>query len=88
MLVGHDTGSFDITPVIPHAIANFSKFRHTNLMHDLNPLWLNSVVALGIGLLIGAERERNKGSGPDRSPAGIRIFCHCCHVGRCQHYAL
>jgi uncharacterized membrane protein YhiD involved in acid resistance len=29
-------------------------------------------VALGIGLLIGAERERRKGSGPQRSPAGIR----------------
>ncbi|MGA8898605.1 MgtC/SapB family protein [Bradyrhizobium sp.] len=31
-------------------------------------------VALGIGLLIGAERERRKGSGPLRSPAGIRTF--------------
>ncbi len=31
-------------------------------------------VALGIGLLIGAERERRKGSGPSRSPAGIRTF--------------
>ena len=31
-------------------------------------------VALGIGLLIGAERERRKGSGPQRSPAGIRTF--------------
>lgn len=31
-------------------------------------------VALGIGLLIGAERERRKGSGPHRSPAGIRTF--------------
>ena len=30
--------------------------------------------ALGIGLLIGAERERRKGSGPDRAPAGIRTF--------------
>lgn len=29
---------------------------------------------LGIGLLIGAERERRKGEGPSRSPAGIRTF--------------
>jgi uncharacterized membrane protein (DUF4010 family) len=36
--------------------------------------WLNLAVALGVGLLIGAERERNKGTGPDRSPAGIRTF--------------
>lgn len=31
-------------------------------------------VALGIGLLIGAERERNKGEGPGRAAAGIRTF--------------
>ena len=30
--------------------------------------------ALGIGLLIGAERERRRGEGPVRSPAGIRTF--------------
>ena len=35
---------------------------------------LNLVVALGIGLLIGAERERRKGEGSARSPAGIRTF--------------
>jgi len=39
-----------------------------------NVPWLNLAVALGIGLLIGAERERSKGSGPDRSSAGIRTF--------------
>jgi len=39
-----------------------------------NTLWLNLAVALGIGLLIGAERERRKGTGPDRSSAGIRTF--------------
>lgn len=50
-------------------------------MHDLNPLWLNLVVALGIGLLIGAERERSKGSGPDRSPAGIRTFAIAAMLG-------
>lgn len=37
-------------------------------------LWLNLAVALGIGLLIGAERERHKGTGPDRSSQGIRTF--------------
>lgn len=31
-------------------------------------------VAMGIGLLIGAERERRKGTSPDRSAAGIRTF--------------
>jgi len=35
---------------------------------------LNLAVALGIGLLIGAERERRKGEGPSRSSAGIRTF--------------
>lgn len=30
--------------------------------------------ALAIGLLMGAERERRKGEGPQRSPAGIRTF--------------
>lgn len=39
-----------------------------------NALWLNLAVALGIGLLIGAERERSKGTGPDRASAGIRTF--------------
>ena len=31
-------------------------------------------VALGAGLLVGAERERRKGSGPARAAAGIRTF--------------
>ena len=31
-------------------------------------------LALGIGLLIGLERERRKGAGPDRRAAGIRSF--------------
>jgi uncharacterized membrane protein (DUF4010 family) len=35
---------------------------------------LNLAVALGIGLLIGVERERRKGEGPSRSFAGIRTF--------------
>jgi uncharacterized membrane protein (DUF4010 family) len=32
------------------------------------------LVALGIGLLVGVERERAKGDGPDRGPAGLRTF--------------
>ena len=31
-------------------------------------------LAFGIGLLIGVERERRKGTGPTRGPAGIRTF--------------
>jgi uncharacterized membrane protein (DUF4010 family) len=35
---------------------------------------LSLAIALGIGLLIGAERERRKGRQPDRFAAGIRTF--------------
>ncbi|HEU4707841.1 MAG TPA: DUF4010 domain-containing protein [Methylophilaceae bacterium] len=35
---------------------------------------LGICVALGVGLLIGAERERRKGTGPTRAVAGIRTF--------------
>jgi uncharacterized membrane protein (DUF4010 family) len=38
-------------------------------------------IALGIGLLIGAERERRKGEGASRSPAGIRTFGLTCLLG-------
>lgn len=31
-------------------------------------------IAAGIGLLLGIERERRKGTGPTRAPAGIRTF--------------
>jgi uncharacterized membrane protein (DUF4010 family) len=43
-------------------------------MAHLDPLILRLGVALGIGLLIGTERERRKGEGPDRAPAGLRTF--------------
>ena len=43
-------------------------------MPDLPSVLLNLAAALGIGLLIGAERERRKGGGPARAPAGIRTF--------------
>jgi uncharacterized membrane protein (DUF4010 family) len=35
---------------------------------------LGFAVALAIGLIIGMERERRKGRGPQREPAGIRTF--------------
>lgn len=40
----------------------------------IDPVVINFAVALGIGLLIGAERERRKGDGPARASAGIRTF--------------
>src|SRR5208282_3004446 len=43
-------------------------------MFDLDPIILNLAVAVGIGLLIGGERERRKGEGRTRSPAGILTF--------------
>ena len=43
--------------------------------------WLNLAVALGIGLLIGAERERNRGELGDQSIAGIRTFTIASLVG-------
>lgn len=43
-------------------------------MTSMDPRWSNFCVALGLGLLIGLERERSKGDGPDRRPAGIRTF--------------
>lgn len=36
--------------------------------------WIGLAVALGGGLLIGVERERRKGQGPDREGAGVRSF--------------
>jgi len=37
-------------------------------------LWYRLATALGIGLLIGVERERRKGGGPERHAAGVRTF--------------
>jgi uncharacterized membrane protein (DUF4010 family) len=36
--------------------------------------WFNFVIALALGMLIGLERERSKGEGLGRRPAGIRTF--------------
>ena len=41
---------------------------------SLDPAMLKLVSAVAVGALIGAERERRKGDGPARSPAGIRTF--------------
>jgi hypothetical protein len=38
-----------------------------------NQAILGYATALGIGLLIGTERERHKGTGPTRSSMGIRM---------------
>src|SRR5689334_1167616 len=50
-------------------------------MAIIDPVIVNLAVALGIGLLVGAERERRKGTGPTRSPAGIRTFAVASLVG-------
>ncbi len=36
--------------------------------------WINFAIAAGVGLMMGLERERSKGVGSSRSPAGIRTF--------------
>jgi uncharacterized membrane protein (DUF4010 family) len=36
--------------------------------------WIGLLVALGCGLLVGIERERRKGRGPQRGAAGMRSF--------------
>ena len=37
-------------------------------------LFISLAISLGIGLLVGTERERRKGTGPTRASAGIRTF--------------
>jgi uncharacterized membrane protein (DUF4010 family) len=43
-------------------------------MLPLDSLVLGFLVALGVGLLIGIDRERKKGEGPARAAAGLRTF--------------
>jgi uncharacterized membrane protein (DUF4010 family) len=43
--------------------------------------WFNFAVALALGMLIGLERERSKGEGPGRRPAGIRTFALAALLG-------
>ena len=42
---------------------------------------LSFAIALGIGLLIGIDRERQKGEGPTRAAAGVRTFALAALVG-------
>ena len=43
-------------------------------MSIVHPLVVGFLVALGVGLLIGIDRERNKGDGSTRQAAGLRTF--------------
>ena len=43
-------------------------------MTILSETTIRLATAIGIGLLIGAERERRKGSGTQRAAAGVRTF--------------
>jgi len=43
-------------------------------MQQLPEVLIEFGVALGIGLMLGVERERNKGTGPGRAAAGVRTF--------------
>lgn len=43
-------------------------------MNDLEVSIAGLGVALGIGFFIGVDRERRKGSGPERAAAGVRTF--------------
>jgi uncharacterized membrane protein (DUF4010 family) len=43
-------------------------------MPALHPLVLGFLVALGVGLLVGIDRERHKGDGPAHHAAGLRTF--------------
>jgi uncharacterized membrane protein (DUF4010 family) len=42
---------------------------------------MQAAAALGIGMLIGLERERHKGSGERRGSAGLRTFAICALLG-------
>src|SRR5215212_2589384 len=43
-------------------------------MPNVHPLAVGFLVALGVGLLVGIDRERNKGDGATRQAAGLRTF--------------
>lgn len=43
-------------------------------LSDIASHALGPAVGLAIGLLMGLERERSKGHGPERGPAGVRTF--------------
>jgi len=50
-------------------------------MSESGVIGLRIGIAFGIGLLIGAERERRKGEGPQRAAAGIRTFAIAAAIG-------
>lgn len=50
-------------------------------MSFVHPLVMGFLVALGVGLLIGIDRERRKGDGATRDPAGLRTFTLASLVG-------
>src|SRR5688572_25784269 len=43
-------------------------------LDGIDPVISSIAVALGVGLLIGVEREKRKGTGPGRAAAGVRTF--------------
>jgi uncharacterized membrane protein (DUF4010 family) len=55
-------------------------------MNDLTTLTNSLGAALGIGLLVGLERERKKGEGPKRGPAGLRTFATTALLGFASMY--
>lgn len=54
-------------------------------MTSLFPQLLGLLTALGIGLLVGLERERVKGTGPERAAAGVRTFILLSLTGAVAH---
>jgi len=51
-----------------------------------NQTSIHFAVAIGIGMLIGSERERRKGSGPERGAAGVRTFALAAFAGALSSY--
>lgn len=47
---------------------------------------ISLAIAIGIGLLIGAERERRKGGGSQRGAAGVRTFAFAALAGALSSY--
>jgi len=60
--------------------------RGPSFVFALNQTWLRFAIALGIGLLIGSERERHKGCGATRGAAGVRTFALAALVGALGNY--
>jgi uncharacterized membrane protein (DUF4010 family) len=54
-------------------------------MWPLDSRFVGFAIALGIGLLIGADRERRKGEGPVPAAAGIRTFTIVALAGAAGH---